>query len=101
MNDTIKAKNGGYRVVKVRNVLTGKTGYRIDDGSQPLFVAEKVDFDEFEWNRDGNECFALCEVFTDRDGGQWIYWRDEEVDADYITPVPSQNKMRPRRCAHE
>ena len=40
MTDTIKAKNG-YRVKKVKNIITGETAYRIDDGEQPLFVAQK------------------------------------------------------------
>lgn len=39
MRDTIKAKDG-YRIVKVKNIVTGEEGYRIDDGCNPLFVPQ-------------------------------------------------------------
>lgn len=37
--------------------------------------------------KEGNECFNLCEVFTTQKGNQYIYWRDEEIDEDRITKV--------------
>lgn len=87
MKDTIKAKEE-YRVVKVRNIITGEEGYRIDDGAQPLFVAQKRTWEDYKDEKEQNECFNQCEVFTTAKGNQFIYWRDEEIDADYITKVP-------------
>ena len=84
MKDTIIAKNG-YRVKKVRNIVTGEIAYRIDDGEQPLFVAQKKSREEYESNKSENEEFMVCEVFTTVKGNQFIYWRDNELDEDYIT----------------
>lgn len=86
--DTIKAKSPeGYNVVKVKNVITDETGYRIDDGAQLLFVATLRSYEDYKEEKECNECFMNCEVFTDRNGVQYIYWRDNEIDADYITKV--------------
>ena len=87
MKNTIKAKMY-YRIVKVKNIITGEEGYRVDDGYEPLFVAEMRSYDDFLDEQEQNEMFNLCEVFTTRLGNQFIYWRDEEIDADYITKVP-------------
>lgn len=87
MKDTIKSTNGGYRVVKVKNIITNETAYRIDDGKQPLFVAEKRSFEDYEDEHEENEMFVFCEVFTTQKGNQYIYWRDEEIDVDYITEI--------------
>lgn len=89
MRDTIKAKNG-YKVVKVRNIITGEEGYRIDDGAKPLFVAKKISWEDYKDEKEQNECFHQCEVFTTEKGNQFIYWRDEEIDADYITKIPKE-----------
>ena len=89
MRDTIKAKEG-YRVVKVRNIVTQEEGYRIDDGCEPLFVAQKRSYEDYLYEKDDNEMFNLCEIFTTLKGNQYIYWRDEEIDADYITKVPKE-----------
>ena len=87
MKDTIKSKDG-YHVRKVRNIFTGTEGYRIDDGGNPLFVAQKRSYNEYQDEMCNNERFSQCEVFTTVKGNQFIYWRDEEIDADYITKVP-------------
>lgn len=89
MRDTIKAKDG-YHVVKVRNIATSEEGYRIDDGCNPLFVAQKRSYEDYQDEKQQNECFNQCEVFTTVRGNQFIYWRDEEIDADYITKVPKE-----------
>lgn len=89
MRDTIKAKDG-YHVVKVRNIATGEEGYRIDDGCNPLFVAQKRSYEDYQDEKQQNECFNQCEVFSTVRGNQFIYWRDEEIDADYITKVPKE-----------
>ena len=89
MKDTIKAKDG-YRVVKVKSIVTGAERYRIDDGNNPLFVAQKCSYADYQYEKRNNECFHECEVFTTVKGNQFIYWRDEEIDADYITRVPKE-----------
>lgn len=89
MRDTIKAKDG-YHIVKVKNIITGEEGWRIDDGGTPLFVAQKRSYEDYLYEKDDNEMFNLCEIFTTVKGNQFIYWRDEEIDADYITKVPKE-----------
>ena len=91
MRDTIKAKDG-YHVVKVRNIATGEEGYRIDDGCNPLFVAQKRSYKDYKDEERQNEMFRRYEVFTTVKGNQFIYWRDEEIDADYITKVPKEEQ---------
>lgn len=91
MRDTIKAKDG-YRIVKVKNIITGEEGYRIDDGCNPLFVAQKRSYEDYKDEERQNEMFRRCEVFTTVKGNQFIYWRDEEIDADYITKVPKEEQ---------
>lgn len=89
MRNTIKAKDG-YRVVKCRNIVTREECYRIDDGCEPLFVAQNRSYEDYLDEKEQNECFNQCEVFTTVKGNQFIYWRDEEIDADYITKVPKE-----------
>lgn len=86
MRNTIKAKDG-YHVRKIRKNVAGEELYRIYDGAQPLFIAQKIDWEDYKDEKEQNECFNLCEVFTTEKGNQFIYWRDEEIDADYITKV--------------
>ena len=91
MKDTIKAKDG-YRIVKVRNIITGEALYRIDDGCTPLFVAQKRSYEDYQDEKRQNEMFRFCEIFTTVKGNQFIYWRDDEIDADYITKVPKDGE---------
>lgn len=91
MRNTIKAKDA-YHVVKCRNIITGEKCWRIDDGSEPLFVAQQCTYEDYLYEKDDNEMFNLCEVFTTAEGDQFIYWRDEEIDADYITKVPKEEQ---------
>lgn len=72
MKDTIKAKDE-YHVRKVRNIVTGAEGYRIDDGANPLFVAQKCSYNDYQYEKRNNECFHECEVFTTVKGNQFIY----------------------------
>lgn len=88
MRDTIKAKDG-YRVKKVKNIITGEGGYRIDDGCNPVFVAQKRSYEDYKDEERQNEMFRFCEVFTTVKGNRFIYWRDDELDADYITKLPA------------
>ena len=86
MKDTIKATYG-YRVVKARNTDTGDEVYIICDGCYKLFIAHKRSYDDYKDEERNNEMFMFCEVFTTIKGNQFIYWRDDEIDADYITNV--------------
>lgn len=88
MRDTIKAKDG-YRVKKVKNIITGEGCYRIDDGCNPVFVAQKRSYEDYKDEERQNEMFRFCEVFTTVKGNRFIYWRDDELDADYITKLPT------------
>lgn len=92
MIDTIKARSAqGYWVMLERNPLNGETtGYYLYDGGRFIMYARYASWDEY--NQDilsfGNECAHFCEAFTTRKGNQFIYWRDEEIDAVYLTKVP-------------
>lgn len=61
MKDTIKARDG-FRVVKVKNIVTGDAGYRIDDGAEPLFVAQKRSYADYKDEKRQNDMFrsAKC-----------------------------------------
>lgn len=87
MKNTIKARNGAFHVRKVVNILTGEEGYRVDDGEQSLFVAVKAPYRIYLYNRRNNEEFVQLEIFTTAIGNQFIYWRDNELDIDYITKL--------------
>ena len=86
MRDTIKSRDG-YHVRKVVNIVTGEECVRIDDGCRHLFVARKRSFADYKDEERGNEAFRRCEVFTTVKGNQFVYWRDEEIDEDYITRI--------------
>lgn len=89
MRNTIKSKDG-YHVYKVINMDTGEEAYRIDEGTTPIFIAQKRSYDDYKDEEQQNEMFRRCEVFTTVKGNQFIYWRDDEIDADYITKVPKE-----------
>ena len=86
MRNTIKAKNG-YRVKKVKNIITGEVARAILDGDDILFVAVERTYDDYKEEERDNEMFNRCEIFTTVQGNQYIYWRDEELDADYVTKI--------------
>ena len=52
----------------------------------PLFP-ERCNIEFAEVLDDGNELAHKVEVFTTVKGNQFIYWRDEESDEDFITKV--------------
>ena len=99
MRNTIKAKTG-YRVITPRKgfPLYDMATYHFDevdadmvrvvaDGDDVIMFALLVPYADYLAEKEGNECFNLCEVFTTRKGNQYIYWRDEEIDEDRITRV--------------
>lgn len=83
---TNKAKIG-YRVIRVRNEVTGEECLRVYDGDMPLFVASERSFVDFQYQMQYSKCFMLYAVFATVKGNQFIYWRDEDIDADYITKI--------------
>lgn len=88
MRNTIEAKHGGYHCRKLyRNEEHTDFIYMVMDGEQPVMYANPVDWKFYISEKEGNECFNLCEVFTTIKGNQFIYFRDEEIDVDYIVKV--------------
>ena len=87
MKNTIKAKDG-FRVISLRNRDSRMEICAIFDGRKPLFIAQKCTYEDYQDEKQKNECFNQCEIFTTVKGNQFIYWRDEEIDTDYITKVP-------------
>ena len=92
LRNTIKARNGEFHVRKVVNIINGEEGYRVDDGEYPLFVAVKLSYSDYLYNQENNEAFEQCEVFTAATHKQFIYWRDNEIDVDYITELPNRRQ---------
>ena len=88
MRSTIMA-NIGYRVKRVVNVITGELALMVYDGNQPIMVAHAATVEEYTDNRENNEAFCLCEIFKTVKGNVFAYWRDEELDEDYITKIGS------------
>ena len=86
MKDTIKARTG-YRVINASVKRTGEKFSIINDGDIPLFIAKKRSFEDYECEMSNNESATTCEIFTTVKGNQFIYWRDDEIDEDYITRV--------------
>ena len=85
MRNTIKAKVGyviWYRRKEPNKVI-------ICDGDDVLFRGERRSWEDYkeEVLDDGNEMAHKVEVFTTVKGNQFIYWRDEESDEDFITKV--------------
>ena len=99
MNNTITAKQG-YRVctLKEGTDLYELASFNFDetdmknvkvvaDGTSLVMFALLVPYKDYLEEREENECFNLCEVFTTRKGNQYVYWRDEEIDLDCITKI--------------
>lgn len=88
MRTTITAKIG-YRVKRVKNLETGETKLGLYDGDRLIMVADQMSVEAFDDAQENNEAFNLCEVFTTIAGNIFAYWRDEELDEDYITKIGS------------
>ena len=85
----------------MRNTIKAKVGYVIwhyasepnklivCDGDDVLFEGEHRSWEDYkeEVLEGGNEMAHKVEVFTIMKGNQFIYWRDEESDEDFITKV--------------
>ena len=88
MRDTIKAKErywiGSNQMIKYEY---GNDARALLDGQNVVMICIKQPLEVYEYNRRENECFEKCEVFTTDNGKQYIYWRDNELDEDYITLI--------------
>ena len=89
MRNTIKAKF--EYIVKAGRIVCGDGRkieiYTLYDGNEFIMIAKKASWEQYKDEAKDNECFNKCEVFTSRKGKQYIYWRDEEADIDYLTPI--------------
>ena len=90
MKDTIKAKEG-YWIGKnqMLSYNYGENARAVLDGQKVVMICTMTSLEEYQENREQNECFMQCEVFTTRDGNQFIYWTDIETGEDFITKISS------------
>ena len=94
MKTTIKAKIGYHvkrsnRIDEVGKLMGYDTPALLLDGDDPVMIAgirSYVDYQD-ELVRSGNEAAVLCEVFKTIKGNIFAYWRDNEVDKDYLTKI--------------
>lgn len=88
MKNTIEAKQG--YVIKGAKLKDSNIPVNIvKDGEQIIMICDKASFEKYidECVNGNNECAELCEIFTTVKGNQFIYWRDNELDIDYLTKV--------------
>ena len=93
MKDTIKAKVG-YKVRCFRNgfgelraITERGDNCLVFDGDKVLYAAQMVPVADYEYNKQNNECFCMCEVFSTIKGSQFIYWIDTETGEDFVTKI--------------
>ena len=86
MKNTITAKVG-YWIGKEPGLDKSSTRRVLLDGQTPIMFCDVVPYERYKEEARDNECFEKCEVFTTQKGNQYIYWRDNELDEDYITKV--------------
>ena len=88
MKNTIKAREV-YWIDSNQEIRAkcGENAKALMDGQQVVMICIKQPLEVYEYNKRENECFEKCEVFTTRSGKQYIYWRDNELDEDYITLI--------------
>ena len=83
----------------MRNTIKAKVGYviwyrrkepnKVTVCDDVLFRGERRSWEDYkeEVLDDGNEMVHKVEVFITVKGNQFIYWRDEESDEDFVTKV--------------
>lgn len=82
MRTTIKAK-AEYHIYNIKN----STRCILTDGDTVLFEAIKTTKEDYEYNRDNNECFKFMECFKTAKGTTAVYWIDTEFNIDYISII--------------
>ena len=90
MKDTIKAKEG-YWIGKnqMLSYNYGENARAVLDGQKVVMICTMTSLEEYQENKEQNECFKQLEVFTTRDGNQFIYWIDTETCEEFITKISS------------
>lgn len=86
MKDTIKAKHE-YIVKRATDKIEGTEFRILYDGDEFVMAAYMMSREDHFANIEDNECYHVCEVFTTRTGKQFVYSRDEELDADYLVNI--------------
>lgn len=87
MKNTIKAKKG-YKVVKIKDEQRDNMCL-LKDGDERIMLAELRSYKDYidECKNGNDETAEKMEVFTTEKSNQFIYWRSNEIDADYLTKV--------------
>lgn len=85
MRNTIKAKVG----YEVHRLKSKPDAVRVYDGDNFLFQGTLRTYEDYidECVEGGDETAVRCEVFTTVKGNQFVYWRCEEYDEDYLTKI--------------
>ena len=85
MRNTITA-NVGY---VVRHLKNNPDTIRLYDGDELLFQGTLRTYEDYvdECVNGNDESAVQYEVFTTVKGNQFIYWRSEEYDEDYLTKI--------------
>ena len=56
------------------------------DGDKVVMLCYKRDYTEMLEEMRDNECAELCEIFS-TNKRKYAYWRDNEIDEDYISVI--------------
>jgi hypothetical protein len=92
MKATIKADDC-YKVNRIYDYDSTACYGLLKDGNKSIMIAEIKSY--YEYQNDViygmNEAAHFCECFVTAKGNAWIYWRDEEIDEDYLTKIANKN----------
>ena len=86
MKTTIRAKNG-YTVKKILNPKTKEVKRILRDGDDIIMIADIASFEQYKDDIENSEGFAFCECFETVKGNKFIYYRDNELDIDYLVKL--------------
>ena len=86
MKTTIRAKNG-YTVKKILNRETGEVKRILRDSDNSIMIADIASIEQYNDDIANNEGFSFCECFETVKGNKFIYYRDNEIDVDYLVKL--------------
>ena len=86
MKTTIRAKNG-YTVKKIVNRETKEIKRILRDGDDIIMIADVASIEQYNDDSKNNEGFVFCECFETVKGNKFIYYRDNELDIDYLVKL--------------
>ena len=86
MKTTIRAKNG-YTIKKILNRETGEVKRILRDGDDIIMIADIASIEQYKDDIAKNEGFTFCECFETVKGNKFIYYRDNELDIDYLVKL--------------